>query len=413
MRLIAVRLLIVAGLLSFPAPGMAQPTAPVGQTAVPPAQPTSPVAANATKRTTAMDLSYRGRHVEALPMLEELTKELPTDLLVWERYAVALYSMSATLTDVPAAQDMRLRAKAAFNRSRQLGNTSALAALADAIPADGSVPALSANPQAQATMAAGEAAFGRGDFVEAITQYQKALGIDPTNYNATLFVGDCYYRMKNLESAAEWFARAVALNPNAETAYRYWGDALLRAGRGAEARIKFIDAFIAEPYSQAARTGLTQFAKMTGAQIGRPAITTFSGLPRTADGQVIFDLKAPPQDPMGAAWLAYATTKAQWSKEEFLKRFPNETVYRSSLAEEIAAFGSLLAFADEQEARGQPIKDPQIATIRGLRERGLLESYVLLHTPTAGISRDYPAYRAEHRDRLQAYVDAMVVMPTR
>jgi hypothetical protein len=153
--------------------------------------------------------------------------------------------------------------------------------------------------------------------------------------------------------------------------------------------------------------------KTTGGGIGRPAITPFSGLPKTADGQVIFDLKAPPQDPMGAAWMAYATTKAQWNKEEFLKRFPNETVYRSSLAEEIAAFGSLLAFADEQEAKGQPIKDPQIATIRGLRERGLLESYVLLHAPTAGISRDYPAYRAEHRDRLQAYVDAMMVMPTR
>ena len=346
-------------------------------------------------------------------MLEELTKNLPTDLLVWERYAVALYSMSATLTDVPAAQQMRLQAKAAFNRSRELGNTSALAALADAIPADGSQPPLSRNPEAQAAMASGEAAFGRGDFTEAITYYQKALSIDPTNYNATLFVGDCYFRLKNVEGAADWFARAVALNPHAETAYRYWGDLLMRAGRGEEARSKFIDAFIAEPYSQAARTGLTQWAKMTGARLGRPAITPFSGLPKTAEGLVIFDLKTPPEDPMAAAWLAYATEKAHWNKEEFLKRFPNEPAYRHSLAEEIAAFGRLLAFADEQEAKGQPIKDPQVATIRGLRDKGLLEAYVLLHAPSAGISRDYPAYRAEHRDRLQAYMEAMIVMPSR
>ena len=116
---------------------------------------------------------------------------------------------------------------------------------------------------------------------------------------------------------------------------------------------------------------------------------------------------------MAAAWVAYATAKAQWSKEEFLKRFPNESTYRVSLAEEIDAFGRLLAFADEQQAKGQPITDPQVATIRALRDRGMLEAYVLLHAPSAGVARDYPAYRAEHRDRLQAYMEAMTVMPSR
>jgi tetratricopeptide (TPR) repeat protein len=364
-------------------------------------------------RAAALDLSNRGRHVEAFPLLEELTKDLPADALVWERYALALYSMAATLTDVPAAQKMRLQAKAAFSRTRELGNTSALAKLGDGITADGSVPQLSQNPEAQAAMAAGEAAFGRGDFTEAITHYQKALATDPTNYHATLFVGDCYYRLKNTEAAVDWFARAVALNPQVETAYRYWGDLLMQAGRGEEARSKFIDAFIAEPYSQGARTGLAQWAKTTGGRLGRPAITPFSGLPRAADGRVTIDLQTPSADPMGAAWIVYATTKAQWNKEEFLKRFPTETTYRVSLAEEIDAFGRLLAFADEQQAKGQPITDPQIATIRTLRDRGMLEAYVLLHAASAGVARDYPAYRAEHRDRLQAYMEAMTVMPAR
>jgi tetratricopeptide (TPR) repeat protein len=392
---------------------MAQPAVPTASPAVPQAPPPPTNESIAAKPTAALALSYRGRHGESLPMLEELAKNLPSDSLIWERYALALYSMSATLTDVPAAQQMRLQAKAAFARTRELGNTSALAALGNAIPSDGSVPPLSRNPEAQAAMAAGEAAFARGDFTEAIPHYQKALSIDPTNYLATLFVGDCYYRLKNVEDAADWFARAVALNPDAETAYRYWGDLLMRAGRGDEARSKFIDAFIAEPYSQAARTGLAQWAKTTGGRLGRPAITPFSGLPRTADGRVTIDLKTPPDDPMAAAWVVYATAKAQWSKEEFLKRFPNESTYRVSLAEEIDAFGRLLAYADEQQAKGQPITDPQIATIRALRNRGMLEAYVLLHAPSAGVARDYPAYRAAHRDRLQAYMEAMTVMPSR
>ena len=413
-------LIMLVGLLLIPTPGTAQqPAAPAPPSApaVPeipaarqgqPAQTTPSVAA---RRTAALDLSNRGRHVEALPMLEELTQSLPTDALVWERYALALHAMAATMTDVPAAQKMRLQAKAAFTRTRELGNTSALAKLGDAILPDGSMPALSQNPEAQAAMAAGEAAFARGDFTEAITQYQKALSTDPANYHATLFVGDCYYRLKNVESAADWFARAVALDPDKETAHRYWGDLLMGSGRVAEARSKFIDAFIAEPYSSATRTGLTQWAKVTGGRLGRPAITPFSGLPRTPDGGVTINPQEPPTDPMGAAWVVYATTKAEWSKQEFLKRFPNETTYRVSLAEEVDAYGRMLVYADEQQAKGQPITGPQIATIRALRDRGLLEAYILLNTTSASVARDYAAYRAEHRDRLQTYMEAMTVMP--
>jgi len=109
--------------------------------------------------------------------------------------------------------------------------------------------------------------------------------------------------------------------------------------------------------------------------------------------------------------LIYGGARLQFQRDEFQKRFPGETTYRHSLAEEIFAFERLLAFADEQEAKGQPLTDPQIATIRTLRGRGMLESYVLLHAPDAGIAKDYPQYRAEHRDRLQAYIEQMIVMP--
>lgn len=386
---------LLVGLLLLPAPGGAQDVPAPG----------------AAQREEALALSERGRHVEALPLLEELSTTLAEDTLVWERYGIALYSVASTLPDPAAAQQMRVRAKEALNRSRELGNRSALAALADTIPADGSMPALSPNSEAQAAMQQGEAAFGRGDFMDAVTHYQTALGIEPTNYSATLFIGDCYYRMNNLEIAAEWFARAVALNPDIETAYRYWGDALMRAGRTEDARGKFVDALIAEPYSQGARAGIAQWAKMTGARLGRPAITPFSGLPRSPDGRVTIDLTATPADPMAAAWIVYATTKAQWNKEEFLKRFPDAPAYRPSLAEEVDAYERLLAFADEQAAKGQPIADPQIATIRGLRDRGMLEPFILLHAPSQGIAQDFPQYRAQHRDRLQAYVEAMIEMP--
>src|SRR5688572_27211492 len=193
----------------------------------------------------------------------------------------------------------------------------------------------------------------RGDFPEAITLYQKTLDIEPTHYNATLFIGDCYYRMTDVQRAGEWFARAIALSPHTETAHRYWGDALLRAGRPEEAKSRFIDALIAEPYNGAARTGLTQWGQATGVRFGRPAITPQVKVAKANDGaQITFDpgaVKESATNAMDAAWMAYARRRALWVSEEFKRRYPNEPVYRHSLAEEIDAFGQLLAFADEQD----------------------------------------------------------------
>lgn len=39
----------------------------------------------------------------------------------------------------------------------------------------------------------------------------------------------------------------------------------------------------------------------------------------------------------------------------------------------------------------------------------MLEPYVLLSAADDGIARDYPAYRAAHRDRLHAYVERYVL----
>jgi tetratricopeptide (TPR) repeat protein len=368
----------------------------------------------ATMRTQALDLSDRGRHPEALPILEELSQLLPSDALVWERYAMALLSTAATIPDLEARKAMRVRSKQAFTRTRELGNNTPLAMLGDYIPPDGSEPPLSRNPEAQKTMEAAEAAFARGDFPNAIVHYQKTLDVEPTHYNATLFIGDCYYRMNDVERAGEWFARAIALSPDTETAHRYWGDALLRAGRPDEAKTRFINAFIAEPYNQAARIGLNQWGQATGARFGRPAITPQINLTKTNDGaQVSVDPAAVKEGvtPMTAAWTVYSQRRATWVTEEFRKRYPNEPAYRHTLAEEIDAFDHLLIFADEREKSGQPITDPQISTIRRLRERGLLAPYVLLHAADAGIAQDYPAYRAQNRDKLQTYIESMIIAP--
>jgi tetratricopeptide (TPR) repeat protein len=83
----------------------------------------------------------------------------------------------------------------------------------------------------------------------------------------------CYFRQQNMKDAAEWFGKAIEVDPNRETAYRYWGDALVAAGDPDAALPKFIDAVVAEPYSRKAWQGLSQWAQHKGTRMEPPHIS--------------------------------------------------------------------------------------------------------------------------------------------
>ena len=167
--------------------------------------------------------------------------------------AACLVEHAATLQDQQAAGKERLRARDLLDTAWDLGNNSTLAMnlsqLLKQLPESGAIK-FSDNPQAEQFMRAGEAAFSRRDFDEALKDYSKALELEPTNYSAALFTGNTYDRKNDFAKAAEWYERAIHLDPNVETAYRYYADMLARQGDMAKARAMLIQAAVAEPYNQ-------------------------------------------------------------------------------------------------------------------------------------------------------------------
>ena len=136
----------------------------------------------------------------------------------------------------------------------------------------GEAPKFSANPEADAAMNDGESAYTRGELDKALSAYARALQLDPKLYEAALFAGDMQFKRGHnstdpaarsdlFEKAGEWFAKAIALNPDRETAYRYWGNTLLEYGKDDEARTKFVEAIVADPYNQLVYTGLTKWGR--------------------------------------------------------------------------------------------------------------------------------------------------------
>jgi tetratricopeptide (TPR) repeat protein len=267
----------------------------------------------------------------------------------------------------------------------------------------------SKNKEADDLMREGESYFAAKDWDKARGAYEKALKLDPTIYEAPLFVGDVYFQKKEMDKAGEWYARAIAIDPNRETAYRYWSDAYLRVGKMTEARDKAADAIVAEPYNRMAYRGLMQWAQVNRVQLSHPKIDVPADVSSSKQGEVNITLDPrmlEGKDDGSTAWLVYSITRANWRTDKFTKTFPKEKTYRHSLTEEAEA---LKMVVDSVKADKKIKKlDESLASLVKLSDAGLLEAYILLARADDGIAQDYEEYRKNNREKLRRYVTDVV-----
>jgi tetratricopeptide (TPR) repeat protein len=259
-------------------------------------------------------------------------------------------------------------------------------------------------------MRAGEAAFAKGEFTTALENYQRALLLDPKLYEAALFIGDVYFKTAEQPKASEWFARAVAINPDRETAYRYWADSLIKQGKVTEAGDKFLEAFIAEPYNRLARAGFVSWGERMNIPLAHPRVDFPASVTKKGENQTTITLdpkmlEKGDKDSSSGAWMIYSFTRASWATAEFAKQYPNEKAYRHSLKEEASSIRAALKSLDAKKAT----TDTSLLILKKLDSEGLLEAFILLAMPDAGIAQDFPAYRQANTDKLRTYVKQYVL----
>ena len=353
---------------------------------------------NDPERERALKLYEASKYTEALPLLEKLAEKYPDDPVILSSLGFTLYVNTATVKDPAERKKLRERARAVLLKSQQHGDNSNLTRIAlDALssPAAPDIP-FSNIREAEKAMREGEDAFARGDLDAALARYKRALELDPQLYEAALYAGDMYFKKgypmtgtaaggELMDKAGEWFARAASINPDRETAYRYWGDALSWQGRREDARAKFVEAVVAEPYTRSSWVGLTQWAQKYGV--------------RLAHLRVDVPKEPAADDPV---WGPYAAARAEWRSKRFAETYPGET-YRHSLAEEAAALRAVAAAASSSAWAGKELT-PTLENLIELNKAGLLEAYVLFALADRGIAQDYDAYRKANRDKLRRYL---------
>ena len=361
----------------------------------------------------ATALFNQQRLTEALPLLEKIVAAEPRNARMVFDLGFALFAKAITLDDGKPRRDLRVRARAAFVKAKDLGIEEPIVdALIQSLPLDGSAgAAFSENAEANALMVRAEGFFSQGNLDAALRDYQRALELDPKLYHAALFCGDVFVQKGDYNQAEVWYQKAIAIDSFKETAYRYSATPLMKQGKTDAARDRYVEAFIVEPYSRFARAGLIQWAQVTKTNIGHPRIDIPTRVTFDEKGDAKIDLDASAllggKDDGSFAWISYGATRSSWHKEKFAQTFPYEKTYRHSLAEEADALRSVITLAtSDKKTRNL---SPSLAKLKKLNDEGLLEAYILLALADEGISRDHPAYLEHNRDKLRRYMIEYVI----
>jgi len=361
----------------------------------------------------AGELVKQQRYTEALPILERLLAAEPDNPETHFHIGFALIAQANNTKDDAARKSFRIRARSAFIKSRELGNKEPLVdALINSMSPDGSEGrAFSENAEANKLMVEGEAVFSQGKLDDALRNYQRAFQLDPKLYEAALFSGDMYTQKGDYLQAETWYQKAIAIDPNREIGYRYSATPLMKMGKNDQARDRYVEAYISEPYNRFSVSGLTQWAQITNTKIAHPEIDIPVNVTFDQNGDAKIDLSANAllggKEDGSFAWISYGATRSVWRKEKFAKTFPREKTYRHSLAEEADALRSVLAVAGTDTK----VKNlnPSLAKLKKLNDAGLLEAYILLARADQGIAEDHPVYVRQNRDKLRRYVVEFVL----
>ena len=387
---------------------------PSGQVPVAPSRTNIKTEAELDAEAKQADTLYQhAQTLATLPLYEDLHAQRPQRTFYTVRLALAYIAKGGAETSPDANKADTARARQLLAEAKAQGDNSDMTqVLISKLDESGAAPATSGpRPAGMDAFEQGEVLFNKGDLKQAAEQYAAAWSENPKFYLAAVFAGDSEYKQDHYEAAGMWFQRAIALEPNRETAHRYWADSLSKDGKTAEAHQQFVEAFVAEPYAKAPRLVLKTWAGSHELRYVPPPITLPAAPTTGKDGHINITFDGSKQnDPLAPAWLMYSMNAALWQGEKFKKEFPKETVYRHSLAEEVDTLKSMLISVREMKIP-ESKWDATIRSLMALDKDGMLECWILLDNPDQGVAQDYAAYRAGHRELLKAYVEKYDLHP--
>ncbi|MEZ5307077.1 MAG: tetratricopeptide repeat protein [Pyrinomonadaceae bacterium] len=329
----------------------------------------------------AKSLISQSKYIDALPYLEKVEGAFPDDVDYWTYYGIGLSIKGVTLTDKTERNGYYKRAKKALQRASELGTENPraldLLSMIDSMMETDNFS--DANPEVEAALRKGEEFFGRSEWAEAYKYYEKAHKLDPLNYEAVLFMGDCYYSQQAYKQAIPLFQQAIDINSEKSIGHYFLGDAYLYDGRSQAALEKYIDSFIRDPQAEVSWSNFSKWSDVSDQQITMSTVAPPGGEPT---GEIVLAPSRLEESDGTSSWMKYGESVQAWKARNVGKRF--------DVATEAAG---LQAVSDEFKRlmKTGKVKEPDedLQTLVKIADDGMLVQYVYLFRMRKSFSEDY------------------------
>lgn len=351
----------------------------------------------------ANEFIKQNRHIDALPLLENVAPRYPNDAELQANYGIAILVNSVTIKDADTRKKEVARAGEILRKAKRLGTENVLALhYLDSIEngEEVGVGFNASSKEVEDAIREGEGFFGRGDYDKAFLAYERAYKLDPKSSDAALFAGDCFYAQKRFAESEAWFAKAVAINPNREQAYRFWADALVNQGKTKDALPKFADAFIAEPNSRLVLNAYLEAVKNYGSRRSSPFIVIPS---KEGESEIVINPALLKEDDGTIHWNSFTETRKR--QIENFNKVANGRVYISTLKEDVEALKSVTAAVRNNLKNDNTLKlSKSLENLIKLDQLEMLDIYTMFFIQGSDNSPEYESFREANRDRMRNFL---------
>lgn len=141
------------------------------------------------------------------------------------------------------------------------------------------VPEVGCPPEAVAAFDAAEVAFSRHDAKTAEQLYLVAVEACPTNPTWQVYLGDAYFVQNDRAEAIRRYERALVIDPCNWQAHRFLADQYIGAGNGAQAYAHLLDALSCNPNYAEARGAMGEVVRSGSVPLRWPDAPSQAGQP--------------------------------------------------------------------------------------------------------------------------------------
>ncbi len=261
-----------------------------------------------------------------------------------------------------------------------------------------------------------ESSFAARRYEDALSRYQHAVELCPDNAVWWIHAGDALFHSGEYSRARDMYSHGLEIDPWNRSGHRFLSDAEANLGRALAAYRSAVLAVVADPTYEAGWLWLRNLAVDLGGEFHRvrgrkPNVVTNDGKP-TMQISAAYDSQA-----TLTSWLAYGLVRWGYTREGAAAG-DEDSAPLDPTREEWRGLTPLerekVLIADALDLYRNYVQDhPDVTSafwgqMQTAVEAGFEVEAIYIHLMDRDLAPSYVEYRAEHHDRLIAYISELV-----